>query len=91
MTINIGQLIVWLIVGALAGSVAGIIVTGNRRGFGQSGNILIGLIGAIVGGVLFNLLGINLGLGDLVFSAEDVVAAIVGALVVLLVLSLLRR
>lgn len=91
MTINIGQLLIWLIVGALAGSVAGVIFTGRRRGYGHAANILIGLIGAIVGGVLFNLLGINLGLGNLVFSAEDVVAAIVGALVVLLVLSLIRR
>lgn len=91
MTINVGQLIVWLIVGALAGSVAGIIFTGRRRGYGYAGNILIGLIGAIVGGVLFSVLGINLGLGNLTFSAEDVASAFIGSLLVLVVLSFLRR
>ena len=91
MSLNTGQLIVWLIVGALAGTLAAMLVTRKRRGLGLLENIVVGLVGAIVGGLLFNLLHINLGLGDLVFSAEDLVAAFVGSVLVLIALRILRR
>ncbi len=90
MSINLGQLIVWLIIGALAGWLAGILIKG-RKGYGLLGNILIGLIGALIGGVLFDLLNISLGLGALTFSLDDLVAAVVGSLILLGVIYFIRN
>ena len=86
MHISLDQLIVWLLVGATAGSLVGLVVKRNKQGFGWLGNLSIGLAGAFVGGLLFRLLRIDLGLGVIAISLEDVVAALVGAIVCLLAL-----
>ena len=73
--------IVWfLIVGAIAGWLAGIIVKG--RGFGLIGDIIVGVLGAFVGGFLFRLLDLPMFTGFL----GSIVTALIGA-VVLLVLA----
>ena len=91
MTPTIGELIVWLVTGALAGTVTGVMVKRQRGGFGRFGNLGVGLVGALVGGLLFNLFGIDLGLANVSISLEDLVAALVGALLFLGVLRLIRR
>ncbi|MBN1283818.1 MAG: GlsB/YeaQ/YmgE family stress response membrane protein [Anaerolineae bacterium] len=91
MNISLGQVIVWLIVGALAGSLAGMIVTRRRKGYGPLTNIVLGLIGAVIGGFLFKLLNINLGLGEIAISFDDLVAAFVGSLILLGIVALLMR
>ena len=48
-------IIIWLIIGAVAGLLAGIIVKGG--GFGLVGDIVIGIVGAFVGGALLTMLG----------------------------------
>ena len=53
------SLIIWLIVGAIAGWLAGLIVKGY--GFGLIGNIVVGIIGAVIAGWLLPRLGISLG------------------------------
>jgi uncharacterized membrane protein YeaQ/YmgE (transglycosylase-associated protein family) len=58
---GIESIIVWLIVGAIAGWLAGLVVEG--AGFGLIGNIVIGIIGAVVAGWLLPQLGISLGSG----------------------------
>ena len=78
-------IIVWLIVGAIAGWLAGLIVKG--AGFGLLGNITVGIVGAVVAGWLLPRLGILIGGG---FIAEIINAAI-GAIIVLVILSLIRR
>jgi len=78
-------LLVWLIVGAIAGWLAGIVVKGF--GFGLLGNIVVGIIGAVVAGWLFPTLGISLG-GGIVGA---IIAAAIGAVIVLLLVKLLRR
>ena len=65
---GVESFIVWLIIGALAGWLAGVLVKG--AGFGLVGNIVIGVIGAFVAGLLLPAIGLNLGTG--------VVAAIIG-------------
>jgi uncharacterized membrane protein YeaQ/YmgE (transglycosylase-associated protein family) len=77
--------IVWLIVGAIAGWLAGVIVKGG--GFGLIGNIVIGIIGAIVAGWVLPLFGILIGGG---FFAQVINAAI-GAIIVLLIVSVIKR
>jgi uncharacterized membrane protein YeaQ/YmgE (transglycosylase-associated protein family) len=85
------QLVVWLIIGALAGSLASMVVTGSRRGYGPATNILIGLVGAVIGGYVFDKLDVDLGLGSLTISFEEVVAAFVGSLILLALISFLQR
>ena len=82
---GIESIIVWLIVGAIAGWLAGLIVKGG--GFGLLGNIVIGIIGAVVAGWLLPQLGINLGTG----VVRAIINAAIGGVVVLVILSLIRR
>jgi uncharacterized membrane protein YeaQ/YmgE (transglycosylase-associated protein family) len=77
--------ILWfLIIGALAGWIAGELTKGD--GFGLLGNIVVGVIGALIGGYVFSAIGIRTyGLiGDLIMS-------IIGALILLFIVSLFKR
>ncbi len=91
MAPTIGELIVWLMVGALAGSVTGMLVKRQREGFGRLGNLGVGLGGALIGGLLFNLFRIDLGLAEVSISLEDLIAALVGSLLFLGAVRLIRR
>lgn len=91
MNISVVQVIVWLIVGTLAGNLTGILIKGRKKGFGQITNIGIGLAGALIGGSIFSLLNIDLGLGELSISFQDLVAAFIGSLVFLVAIWLARR
>jgi uncharacterized membrane protein YeaQ/YmgE (transglycosylase-associated protein family) len=77
--------IVWLIVGGVAGWLAGLIVRGY--GFGLIGNILVGIFGALIAGWLLPRLGIVIGGGTL----GEIINAVIGAVILLLVIGLIRR
>lgn len=81
---NAEQLLVFLVIGAVAGWLAGKIIKGG--GFGILGNIIVGILGALVGGWLFGVLGISVG-GEWV---GPLVTATVGAVVLLFVVGLIR-
>ena len=89
--ISLTQFAVWIIVGLLGGSAAGLIVRRQRRGFGVWRNLGLGLAGALVGGLLFWLLGLFPGLDSVRISLRDVVAAVIGSFIVLGALSLWQR
>ena len=91
MHITISELVVWLVVGALAGSLAGMVVTRKKGGFGRYVNLGIGLVGALIGGLVFDLFNIDLGLGSLAITFEDLLSAFVGSLFFLAVLWFLIR
>jgi len=78
-------ILIWLVIGAIAGFLAGLVVKGG--GFGLLGDIVVGIIGAFVGGWLLPRLGIHLGVGMISIIAS----ATIGAVVLLLVLRLIRR
>lgn len=80
---TLAQVIVWIVVGLIGGSLAGLIVTRHRQGFGFLRNLGVGLAGALVGGLLFRLIGLFPGLDRIAISLRDVVAALVGSLIVL--------
>jgi uncharacterized membrane protein YeaQ/YmgE (transglycosylase-associated protein family) len=80
MEINLGKIIVWIIVGALSGSLAGAVVTRSKQGFGWKKNLFVGLAGALIGGLLFSLFKIDFGLGELKVTFEDLISAFSGAL-----------
>ena len=79
------SLIIFLIIGAIAGWLAGQIMRGG--GFGLVGNIVLGIIGALVAGWLFPTLGLRVG-GPLV---GEIINALIGALLVLFVVGLVKR
>ena len=79
------SLLLILIVGLIAGWLAGHIVRGT--GFGLVADICIGIIGALIGSWLLPHLGIHLGRGII----ADIVSATIGAVVLLLVLWLVNR
>ncbi len=87
MDMSVGQLVTWGIIGLLAGSLAGLLVKRKREGFGWLTNLIFGLIGAFVGGTIFDRLGINLGLDKITIDLNQIVAAFVGALLVIIVAS----
>jgi uncharacterized membrane protein YeaQ/YmgE (transglycosylase-associated protein family) len=85
------QIIVWLIIGGLAGFIVGLLFKGKKKGFGFFPNLIIGLIGAVIGGFLFDLFNIRLGFGKIVLSFDDLIAAITGAFILLIIMAFLRR
>jgi uncharacterized membrane protein YeaQ/YmgE (transglycosylase-associated protein family) len=76
----LGPIIVWLIVGGWAGTLAGRLLTFKKEGLGRWTNLGVGLAGALLGGGLFKVFHIDLGLGDLKVTFEDLIAAFVGSL-----------
>lgn len=88
---SIDQLIVWVIIGLLGGSLAGLIANRQRRGFGFLRNLGLGLVGALIGGFLFRMLNLLPELALVAISLRDVVAAIVGSLILLAALWLWHR
>ena len=82
---GIESIIVWLIVGAIAGWLAGVIVTGY--GFGRVGNIVVGIVGAVVAGWLLPRLGLGLPAG----IVGSVIYAALGAIILLVIIGLVRR
>jgi uncharacterized membrane protein YeaQ/YmgE (transglycosylase-associated protein family) len=91
MTITLSKIIVWLIIGAAGGTLAGALVRWQRQGFGWWTNLGIGLVGAVVGGLLFQLFGILPGLETIAISLRDVVSAFAGSMLFLLALWLWQR
>ena len=85
------QIIVWLVVGLLGGSLAGLIITWERSGFGHLRNLSLGLSGAVVGGLLFRLFGLFPRLDRIAISLRDIVAAFLGSLILLAALWVWQR
>jgi uncharacterized membrane protein YeaQ/YmgE (transglycosylase-associated protein family) len=88
---NIGQIIVWIIVGGFAGTLAGRAVTLKKEGLGRWTNLLIGMVGAVIGGELFKLLRIDFRLGELKVTFEDLIAAFLGSLLVIFVWRMIAK
>ena len=85
MAFSLFQVIVWILVGLIAGSIVGLMVTRDRKGFGLTSNLLVGLAGAFVGGLLFRMFGLLTSLDQYAISLRDVLSAVIGALIVLAV------
>ncbi len=83
MVIGWSQIIVWLIVGLIGGTLVGVAVRGQREGFGWWTNLGIGLVGALMGGVLFRLFNILPGLETIAVSLRDVLSAVIGSMLFL--------
>lgn len=80
------SLLAWIILGLLAGFIGSKIV--NNRGEGLILDIVLGVVGALVGGVLFNFFG---AVGVTGLNLYSLLVAVVGAIVVLLLYHAIRR
>jgi uncharacterized membrane protein YeaQ/YmgE (transglycosylase-associated protein family) len=80
-----GGIVVLLLVGLIAGWLAGLIVRG--RGFGVIGDLIIGVIGAFIGSWIFAVLGIFIGMG----LVGAIISATIGAVVLVAIIRLVRR
>ena len=78
-------IIVWLIIGAIAGWIAGALVKGG--GFGLIGDIVVGIIGAVIGGWLAGTLGISIGSG----IVASIITAVIGAVILLVIVRAIKR
>lgn len=78
------NLIIFLVIGALAGWLAGVIMKGG--GFGVIGNIVVGVVGAFLGGWLLPKLGVSIG-GDF----GGFITAVIGAVILLFVVRLIKK
>jgi len=77
---------VWfIIVGLIAGWLAGVIMKGG--GYGVVGDIVVGIVGALIGGWLFSTMGVSTGGGLL----GAIIVALVGAIVLIFLLRLIKR
>ena len=78
------ELLVFLLIGALAGWAAGLVMKG--RGLGILGNIIVGVIGAYLGGWLLPKLGVSFG-----GSIGTFITAFIGAVILLALVGLIKR
>ncbi len=81
------SILVWILVGAVAGFLAGLVVKGY--GLGLVGNIVVGIVGAFLAGWLLPTLGISFSLGNPILT--QIAYATIGAVVLLLLIGLVRR
>ena len=84
MNINAQQLVIWAVIGIVAGWLASVVVGG---GGGLLRYLITGLIGAIVGGFVFNAAGWKLYLGN--EWIEQVVVAAIGAIIIVILARLI--
>jgi uncharacterized membrane protein YeaQ/YmgE (transglycosylase-associated protein family) len=78
------SVIAWIVIGAVAGWLAGLLVKGY--GFGLVGNIIVGIVGAGIAGFLAPRLGLYT-----VSTGGNIVAATLGAIILLFLVGLVRR
>jgi uncharacterized membrane protein YeaQ/YmgE (transglycosylase-associated protein family) len=85
------DIIAWLVLGAIAGYIAGFLVDGDE-GLGVIGHIALGIVGAVVGGFIVGALGFNTGRedGD-ILNLASIIVAVIGAIVTVLVVSFVMK
>jgi uncharacterized membrane protein YeaQ/YmgE (transglycosylase-associated protein family) len=79
------NILIWLVIGAVAGWLAGKVIRGG--GYGLIGDIVVGILGSIIAGYLLPLLGIHLGAG----FVRSVINAFIGACLLLTIVRLVMR
>jgi uncharacterized membrane protein YeaQ/YmgE (transglycosylase-associated protein family) len=79
------EFIWFIIVGLIAGWLAGVIMKGG--GYGVVGDIIVGIVGALIGGWLFSTMGVSAGGGLL----GSIIVALIGAIILIFLLRLIKR
>ena len=79
------QVVVWIIIGGIAGLIAEFFIKGTHVGL--VGTVIVGILGALLGGWLFGVFNLHIGTGII----AEIIAAVVGAIILLVLLRALRR
>jgi uncharacterized membrane protein YeaQ/YmgE (transglycosylase-associated protein family) len=79
------DILIWLVIGAVAGWLAGQFISGG--GFGLIGDIVAGIVGSVIAGCLLPLIGIHIGAGFI----GTAINAFIGACVLLEIVRLVKR
>jgi uncharacterized membrane protein YeaQ/YmgE (transglycosylase-associated protein family) len=79
-------ILAWIIFGALAGWIASMVI-GNNKSQGALGNVIVGIAGALIGGFVVGLFGVDID----GFNAWNLIVAIGGAILLLAIFSGFRR
>ena len=82
---DIQALLIWLIVGAIAGWIAGVLVTGF--GFGLIGNIVVGIIGSLIAGWLLPKIGVTAIVKNKI--VDQIIFGVIGAVILLVIVGLI--
>lgn len=82
------NIIVWIVVGALAGWIASMIMRKNAS-MGAIANIVVGIIGAFVGGWVISLFGVDVATGAL--TLPSILTAVLGAVILLAIINFFTR
>ena len=82
---EIETILLWAVIGLIAGWLASAVIGG---GYGVIGDIVVGVVGAFLGGILFRALGVAAPFGGI---AGTIFVAFIGAIVLLLLLRLINR
>jgi len=82
---DIQSLIIWLVIGAVAGWLAGVVVTG----LGLIGNIVVGIVGSFIAGWLLPKIGVKSIVNNAI--VDQIIFAFIGAVILLVILGLLSR
>lgn len=77
----------WIVIGALAGWIASML-TGNNKNMGAGANIVVGIIGGFLGGLIMSLLG---GVGITGFNLWSLLVAIIGAVILLWIVNAIKH
>ena len=91
-TFDISYVVTWVIIGMIAGFLAGIVVRGRR--YSMTRSVIIGLIGALIGGAIFTALRIPVAQGlqqGIVIRYIDIIVSFIGALIVLAIVGTFYR
>jgi uncharacterized membrane protein YeaQ/YmgE (transglycosylase-associated protein family) len=83
------EIIAWIVIGGLAGWIASMIM-GTNRSMGPIANIIVGIVGAVIGGFLTGVLGLQPADAN-AFNIWSLLVAILGAVVLLFLIGLVQR
>jgi uncharacterized membrane protein YeaQ/YmgE (transglycosylase-associated protein family) len=77
------EIVAWVIMGVLAGALAGMLTSLKPTGAGKLGRLLLGLAGAFLGGILVRMTNLNFGWGPVLIRYEELFASLLGAILLI--------
>jgi uncharacterized membrane protein YeaQ/YmgE (transglycosylase-associated protein family) len=84
------EIVAWILMGVLVGSVAGMMTSLKSSGWGKVGRLILGLGGALIGGMVVNAAQINFGWGPVLIRYEELLFSMLGAILLIFLWRLLR-
>lgn len=84
------DIVAWIIMGALVGAIAGMLASIRSTGFGRLGRLLLGLIGAFIGGLAVRIGQLDFGWNPVVIRYEELIFSFAGAVLLIVMVRLTR-